>query len=111
MYDTVTAPSMTGGAAVDGTATAAPAVTIPAISRRRRTRRSSPPAAQPLLPPRRRSVLEQPRDQRVHSVVTGFGPGRYDGLRLVQEVADHVGRHVHEVGLRLAEQLEPHPPG
>src|SRR3954466_6863979 len=100
MYETVIDPSMPDdGAAVAGTAATA-ASRAAKVIRRLRTGQSSPPATSP--PASRAqstsaSVLQQSRDQRVDDLVAGFAAGRYDGLRLVEEVAQHIGRDVHGV--------------
>src|SRR2546421_8585621 len=54
------------------------------------------------------SVLQQPGDQRVDHIVAGLATGRYDGLGLVEELAQHVGRNVHGVATAAAVELEHH---
>src|SRR3954447_3177822 len=54
------------------------------------------------------SVLQQSCDQRVDDIVAGLAAGWYDGLGLVEELAQDVGGNVHRVATVSAVELEHH---
>src|SRR3954465_8053365 len=81
---------------------------VGSVGRRRNTSSNSSSSIdrvshQPVL-----SVLQQSCDQRVDDIVARFTASRYDGLGLVEELAQDVGGNVHRVATVSAVELEHH---